>query len=148
MPNLNALSMSPPTMESLGSQGTIEIQLMVNPLLPAKISIDGQLYTAPTTINLAPGPHQFSAISNIADPNTPWITFTFQGWLINGQYVSPNATTIIALIGDATLTAQYMLGQSGWGAPARPDSLPNPNGPMTPNLILNNPTSLDALKEV
>ena len=32
-----------------------------------------------------------------------------------------------------------MLGQSGWGAPAQPDSLPNPNGPMTPNLVLVNP---------
>ena len=147
MPNLNALSMGPPTMDSLGNRGTIEVQLMTNPLLPAKVSVDGKLYTAPTTINLAPGPHQFSAITNIPDPTTPYVTFSFQCWQINGRCTSQNATTIITVIGNVTLTARYMLGESGWGAPARPDSLPNPNGPMTPNLVLKNP-SLDSYKEV
>jgi hypothetical protein len=148
MPSLNALSIDgPPKMDSLGNKRKVQIQLQTNPLLPAKISVDGNMFTAPTTINLTSGPHLFSAISNVADPNTPYITYTFQYWKANGTRTSNNATTIITIMDDTVLTAQYMLGQSGWGAPARPDSLPNPNGPMTPNLILRNP-SLDAYKEV
>jgi len=135
----NALLFGPPTMDSLGSKAaTIKVQIKTNPLLPAVINVDGQLYKAPITLTLLPGPHQFSAISNVPDPNTPYITYAFQCWMLNNGCVSMASSTIITLIADSTVTVQYMLGESGWGAPARPDSLPNPNGPMTPNLVLNN----------
>jgi hypothetical protein len=137
----NALSFGPPTMDSLQAQAfAISVELQTNPLLPAKVAVDGKLYTAPTTIPLAAGQHQFSAISAIPDPNSPGVTFAFKCWLINGACVSNNATTVITIQSSCTVTAQYMLGQSGWGAPAQPDSLPNPRGPMTPNLILVNPS--------
>ena len=135
----DALLFGPPTMNSLQMGPAFSVELQTNPLLPAKISVDGKLYTAPTTLTLAAGQHQFSAISNIPDLNSPGVTFTFKCWYINGSCVSNNATTVINVNGDCTVTAQYMLGQSGWGAPAQPDSLPNPKGPMTPNLILVNP---------
>jgi hypothetical protein len=138
---IDALSYGPPTMDSLQAQAAFaaSVELQTNPLLPAKINIDGKLYNAPTTVTLAPGQRKFSAITNIPDPNNPGVTFAFQYWQLNGQFVSNNATTIININGACTVTAQYMLGQSGWGAPAQPDSLPNPKGPMTPNLILENP---------
>lgn len=136
----NALSFGPPTTNSLQSAYGVSVTLETNPPLRAKISVDGKLYTAPTTITLAAGQHQFSAISSIPDPNSPGVSFTFKCWYINGALASNNATTVLTIQGDTCLiTAQYMLGQSGWGAPAQPDSLPNPNGPMTPNLVLVNP---------
>jgi len=137
----DALLFGPPTMDSLQARAfATSIELQTNPPLPAKINIDGIFYTAPTTITLSSGRHHFSAISNLPDPNSPGVTFTFKCWIINGRCVSNNATTILNIPGDGCiLTAQYILGQSGWGAPAVPNSLPNPNGPMTPNLILVNP---------
>jgi hypothetical protein len=136
----DALLFGPPAMNSLQMGPAISVELQTNPLLPAKISVDGKLYTAPTTIPLAAGQHQFSAISGIPDPNSPGVSFAFKCWLINGKCVSNNATTVINIQNNAcVVTAQYMLGESGWGAPGQPDSLPNPNGPMTPNLILINP---------
>ena len=141
MPN-DALLFGPPTMNSLQSQQAfaISVELQTNPLLPAKITVDGKLYMAPTTLRLSAGHHQFSAISGIPDPNAPYVSYAFKCWLVNGQCVSNNATTILYILnGDCVITAQYMLAESGWGAPAQPDSLPNPNGPMTPNLILVNP---------
>lgn len=138
----DALSYGPPTTDSLQAQAAFAIsaELQTNPLLPAKITVDGKLYNTPTTIKLSAGHHQFSAISNVPDPNAPYVTYAFKCWLINGQYASSNATTILYIQnGETTITAQYMLGESGWGAPAQPNSLPNPNGPMTPNLILVNP---------
>jgi hypothetical protein len=136
----DALLFGPPTMDSLQSAYAVQVDLQTNPLLAAKIRIDGKLYTAPTQITLAAGQHQFSAISNIPDPNSPGVTFSFKCWLINGKCVSNNATTVLNLeCYSCVITAQYMLGESGWGAPAQPDSLPNPHGPMTPNLILVNP---------
>ena len=136
----NALSFGPPTQNSLQSAYGVSAQLETNPPLPAKISIDGKLYTAPTPLTLAAGPHQFSAISDIPDPNAPGVTFVFKCWLVNGQCVSNAATTILNIVYEgSTITAQYMLGESGWGAPAQPNSLPDPRGPMTPNLVLINP---------
>ena len=136
----DALSYGPPTMNSLQMGPALSVELQTNPLLSAKISVDGKIYMAPTTIPLSQGPHQFSAISNIPDPNNSGVTFTFKCWLCNGLCVSNNATTILIIRNAAcTVTAQYMLGESGWGAPAQPNSLPNPNVPMTPNLILVNP---------
>jgi len=135
----DALLFGPPTMNSLQLGPAVLVELQTNPLLPAKINIDGTLQMAPTTVTLNTGPHQFSAISNIPDPNNPGVAFTFKCWLYNGQCVSNNANTIINVNGACTITAQYMLGESGWGAPAQADSLPNPKGPMTPNLILVNP---------
>lgn len=138
----DALLFGPPTMDSLQKMAAfaVSVELQTNPLLAAKISVDGKLYMAPTTVPLSAGQHLFSAISNIPDSNSPGVTFTFKCWLINGVCVSNNATALINVPnGACVVTAQYMLGQSGWGAPAQPDSLPNPNGPMTPNLILVNP---------
>jgi hypothetical protein len=127
-------------MNSLQMGPAQSVQIQTNPLLAAKITVDGRTYMAPTTIPLSPGPHQFTAISNVPDSNSPGVTFTFKCWLYNGLCVSTNATTILNIQNSGcVITAQYMLGQSGWGAPAQPDSLPNPNGPMTPNLILVNP---------
>ena len=135
----DALLFGPPTMDSLHSAYAVQVDLETNPGLPAQISVDGKLYTAPKQITLAAGQHQFSAISNIPDPNSPGVTFSFQSWLINGVCVSNNATAILTVQASCVVTAQYMLGESGWGAPAQPNSLPNPKGPMTPNLILVNP---------
>ena len=136
----DALLFGPPTMDSLQMGPAVSVELQTNPLLAAKINIDGRLYNAPTTVTLAAGQHQFSAISNIPDPNSPGVTFAFQCWLVNGQCVSSGPTALINVPnGTCVVTAQYMLGSSGWGAPAQPNSLPNPRGPMTPNLILENP---------
>jgi hypothetical protein len=135
----DALLFGPPTMDSLQMGPAVSVELQTNPLLAAKINVDGKLYMAPTTLTLSAGQHQFTAISNVPDSNSPGVTFTFKCWLLNGQCVSNNASTIINVNRACVVTAQYMLGESGWGAPAQPDSLPNPNGPMTPNLILVNP---------
>ena len=136
----DALLFGPPTMDSLQSAYAVQVELQTNPLLPAKISIDGKLYMVPTTVMLSAGQHQFSAISSIPDPNSPGVAFTFKCWLKDGVCVSNNATALINVLnGACVVTAQYMLGESGWGAPAQPNSLPNPNGPTTPNLILVNP---------
>jgi hypothetical protein len=136
----DALLFGPPTMNSLQMGPAVSVDLQTNPVLPARINIDGKIYTAPTTITLAAGQHHFSAISNTPDPDNPGVTFAFKCWLLNGICVSNNATTLLNVPnGTCVITAQYMLGVSGWGAPIQPDSLPNPHGPMTPNLILVNP---------
>ena len=135
----DALLFGPPTTDSLQMGPAVSVELQTNPPLAAKVNIDGCLYTAPTTVTLAAGQHQFSAISNIPDPNSPGVTFAFQCWLVNGQPMSSNATALLNIYNGCVVTAQYMLGSSGWGAPAQPNSLPNPQGPMTPNLILENP---------
>jgi len=136
----DALLFGPPTKDSLGAAATVAVELKTNPTLPAKVNIDGQMYTAPANLMLRPGNHQFSAISNLPDPDSPGVAFTFQCWIVNDVCVSSNATAILNVRGGAcVVTAQYMLGASGWGAPAQPNSLPNPQGPMTPNLILVNP---------
>jgi len=77
----DALLFGPPTMDSLQSAYAVQVELQTNPLLAAKISIDGKLYTAPTTVTLSSGQHQFSAISSIPDPNSPGVAFTFKCWL-------------------------------------------------------------------
>jgi hypothetical protein len=123
--------------KSVKFQGTpVQIQIQTNPLIAAKISIDGQVFTAPTTVNLAPGQHKFSAVSKVP---YEFITYGFDCWELNGKTVSYMATALITITGACTVTAQYMLAESGVNAPASPDSLPNPQGPLTPNLVLENP---------
>jgi hypothetical protein len=135
----NALSFDrPPTMDSLQGSG-FQIELNTNPSLSAKISIDGHVYTSPTTVSLKPGQHTFSAISQVAGgPMDQYVTYAFNCWRINGKCVSYMPTALLAITGSLTVTAQYMLGEGNWGSPAQPDSLPNPTGPMTPPLVLNN----------
>jgi hypothetical protein len=134
----DALSVSNQTPKAqFRQEPSCEVQVMTNPLLAAKICIDGQLIHGAGTVMLTPGMHTFSAISNISELD---ITYSFDQWTNNGKSISYNPTTMINITGPCTITAQYILGQAGVNAPVgTADSLPNPRGPMTPNLILNNP---------
>ena len=132
----DALSISNRPQQASLQKPTCEVQVTTNPLLAAKISVDGKIIQVPGTIMLTPDLHTFSAISLISVID---ITYGFDSWIVNGKCVSYNPTTVININGPCTITAQYMLAQAGANAPAAADSLPNPRGPMTPNLILNNP---------
>ena len=133
----DALSVSSQTRKNqLKQEPACEVQVMTNSFLAAKIAVDGKVIQAPEIIMLTPGSHTFSAISAVSQLD---ITYGFDQWIANGKCLSYNSTTMINITGPCTITAQYMLAQAGQNAPVAPDSLPNPRGPMTPNLILNNP---------
>jgi hypothetical protein len=132
----DTLSISNQPQKAIVQQPTCEVQVTTNPLLVVPISIDGKLIQVPGTQMLTPGQHTISASSVV--PGL-LVTYSFDSWFVNGKCVSYSPTTVINITGPCTITAQYMLGQADQNSPAAPDSLPNPRGPMTPNLILNNP---------
>jgi len=122
-------------------QQTFQIQVTTNPQLPVKITVDGQLILVPGTINLAAGVHTFCADTQVQQLLT---IYGFDQWIAYGKAASYKNIASINITGPCTIIAQYMLAQSGI-TPAAPDSLPNPTGPMTPNLILRNPGPTEGL---
>ena len=127
----------PPTMDSLGK--SLQVEIDTNPQLPAKINIDGHLYTTPINLKLHAGAHTLTAISQIeSGPTSNYVIYAFNCWRVNGQCVSYMPTLVLNIKDSISITAEYMLGEGNWGSPTQPDSLPDPNGPMTPSLITNN----------
>jgi hypothetical protein len=137
----NPLSISRNSPNPTKQTPTFEVQIVTNPTLPIKIAVDGHTVQVPGTILLTPGAHTFYADPQIQQLLT---VYTFDQWIANATGMSYRNTATLMLTGPCTVTAQYMLGQSGI-TPAAPDSLPNPNGPMTPNLILINPGPTEGL---
>jgi hypothetical protein len=136
----NPLSISPRSSNSAFKkpEQTFQVELVTNPLLSPKISVDGNVVQVPGTLLLTPGIHVFAALGNVQDLI---VSYTFDQWQVNGRKVSYNSTAPITITGPCTVTAQYMLYQSVVQAPAL-QKFPKPESGLPSNepiLILNNP---------
>ena len=72
--------------------------------------IDGQEIETPAKISLTPGKHTFIAV-----PKSPdlVVLYGFDRWTQNGKTISYNTKTTINITGPTTITAQYMIAESG-----------------------------------
>ena len=87
----------------------VPVTVMANPINTVLL-IDGQEVRTPATINLTPGQHTFAA-----SPKSPdlVVLYGFDRWTLNAKTVSYNTTATINITAPSTVTAQYMIAQSG-----------------------------------
>jgi hypothetical protein len=87
----------------------VPVTVMSNPIRTILL-IDGQEVETPAHISLTLGQHRFAAAPK--SPNLV-VLYGFDRWTVNGKTVSYGTTATINITAPATVTAQYMIAQSG-----------------------------------
>jgi len=94
----------------VAAKPTVQVALTSKPIRTI-ILVDGKdLVATPKTITLTKGKHTFAAV-----PKSPdlVLTYGFYGWTINGYAVSHNTITEINITKPTTITANFLVTQSG-----------------------------------
>ena len=94
----------------VAAKPTVQVTLTSKPI-PTIILVDGKnLIATPKTIRLTKGKHTFAAV-----PKSPdlMLTYGFHSWTANGEVASHNPTMEINITHPATITANFLVTQSG-----------------------------------
>lgn len=88
---------------------SVAVTVLANPIKTILL-IDGREVETPARVNLSQGQHTF-----ITAPKSPnlVVLYGFDRWTLNGQTVSYNTRVTLNITSPATISAQYMIAQSG-----------------------------------
>ena len=91
------------------AEQVVPVSVNANPIKTVLL-IDGYEVETPIRVNLKPGKHTFTAVPK--SPNLV-VLYGFDRWTVNGQTISYSTVAAINITGPATITAQYMIAESG-----------------------------------
>lgn len=94
----------------VAAKPTVQVALTSKPIRTIILVDDKQLVATPKTIALTKGKHTFAAV-----PKSPdlVLTYGFHSWTLNGYPVSHNTKTEINITKPTTITANFLVTQSG-----------------------------------
>jgi hypothetical protein len=94
----------------VSAKPTVQVALTSKPIRTI-ILVDDKLEVAtPATVKLQKGKHKFAAVPKSPDLT---LTYAFHSWTMNGQVASHNRTIEIDITNPTTITANFIVSQSG-----------------------------------
>ena len=94
----------------VAAKPTVQVALTSKPIRTIILVDDKELVTTPKTIALTKGTHKFAAVSKSPDLV---LTYGFHSWTVNGYPLSHNTTLEVNITQPTTLTANFLVTQSG-----------------------------------
>jgi len=94
----------------VAAKPAVPVYLMSKPIRTFILVDDKELVATPQKISLTKGKHRFAAVSKSPDLV---LIYGFHSWAVNGYTVSHNTITEINITQPATITANFLVTESG-----------------------------------